>query len=204
MARTDTFSSGSAFDIFRFEGSPAQSYGVTVFGPKVKWAPFESIRRLSVETGFYFPLQQDLERQNSEEPFLALDRYYLWLSSIYFDQPLGDKFQFFSRLSFWYYRSRESFRENSYLETPISVFFSYFPNRRISLYAMAEYWPTHYDDFEQKTDPFNQYFFQGGLGGKYQIIPGLMEGELLLTRFLAGSEGKGAGSTFNLGIRFIH
>ncbi len=204
MSRQDTTDSGSAFDIFKFDGAPQQSYGITAFGPKIKWAPFKNIRRLSVQTGVYFPLQDDLERNNSNEPFLALDRNFLWLSSIFYDQLIGDKFQVFTRVSFWYYNSRESFRSNNFLETPISIFFSYFPTPRWTAYAMAEYWPTHYDDVLDESDPFNQYFFQAGVGGKYQIIPGLLEGELLLTRFLAGSDGKGAGNTFNLGIRIIH
>ena len=52
-------------------------------------------------------------------------------------------------------------------------------------------------------EAFFAYFVQSGLGGKYQLIPGLMELELLYTNFWAGSEGEGAGQTYNLGIRFI-
>jgi hypothetical protein len=203
-SREDTSSSASAIGVFKFDGAPVQSYGVPVFGPKIKWAPFNKIQRLSVQTGVFFPLRKDLENRDSDEPFLALDRRLLWLSSIFFDQPLGPKFQVFTRVSFWYYSSRDSFRKNSYLETPISVFLSYFPTHRITLYIQGEYWPTHYDDINQKGESFSQYFAQAGIGGKYQIIPGLLEGELLYTKFLAGSFGKGAGQTFNLGIRIIH
>ena len=203
-SRQDTFSTGSAFDVFKFEGAPSQTYGVTAFGPKIKWAPFESYQRFSIQSGLFFPLQTDLERMNSNEPFLAIDRNFLWLSHFFLDYSFAQKFQVFSRFSCWYYNTRDSFRENNYLETPLSVFLSYFPTSRITLYAMGEYWPTHYDDREQKADLFNQYFFQAGLGGKYQIIPGLLEGELLYTGFLAGSENKGVGRTFNLGIRIIH
>jgi len=203
-ARQDPTSSSSPIDVFKFDGAPFQSYGIPVFGPKVKWAPFNNIRRLSVQTGVYFPIGKDLENRNSNEPFLAWDRHFLWLSSIFFDQSLGSKFQVFTKVSFWYFQVRESSRQNPFLETPISVFLSYFPSRRVTFYAMGEYWPTHYDDVDQKGDPFNQYFAQAGLGGKYQIIPGLLEGELLYTKFLAGSDHKGAGQTFNIGIRIIH
>ena len=44
---------------------------------------------------------------------------------------------------------------------------------------------------------------QSGAGGKYQIIDGILELELLYTNFWIGSPGSGAGQTFNLGIRLI-
>jgi hypothetical protein len=68
---------------------------------------------------------------------------------------------------------------------------------------MVEYFPTHYNDQGQSFEAFNNYFVQSGLGAKYQLMPQFVELELLYTSFWAGSEGAGAGNTFNLGIRLI-
>ena len=192
---------GSAFEVFQIQESEQRRSGVTGIGPKIKIAPIKSQPYFSWQSIFLIPVAKDLEgiALDSKNPFLFLewDRY-LWMNQFFYDRKLGDKFQIFLQLAFWYSIVRDSSREKNFLETPASVFFSYFPTTRISFYFMTEYWPKHHQE------PFFAYFIQSGLGGKYQIIPGLMELELLYTNFWIGSEGEGAGQTFNLGLRFIH
>jgi len=178
---------------------------VTGIGPKIKIAPFKQLPRLSIQSTLLFPLAGDLEGGSmpGDQAFLEHDRT-LWINQLFYDLPLSDDFQLFFQQAFWYAFVRESFRENNYLQTPLSGFFNYFPNNRLTIYAMTEYWPTHYNTNEQKGEAFYSYFVQSGGGVKYQVIPGLLEGELLYTNFWMGSDFEGAGETFNIGIRIIH
>ncbi len=181
---------------------------ITGFGPKIKIAPFKSVRRLSIQSTVLFSLADDLEGRapDAEKPFLFLefDRTAMWLNQFFFDLPLGTDFQLFFQQAFWYHFVRDSFRENNFLQTQTSVFFNYFPTTRWTAYGMAEYFPTHYNDVEQKTEGFYSYFVQAGLGLKYQLIPNKIELEALYTNFIDGSEGSGAGQTFNLGVRIVN
>ncbi len=173
------------------------------FGPKIKVAPFNSLKRLSIQSTFLFPAAVELEgRTDRSDVFLNNDGH-LWLSQIFYDLPLSEKWQFFFQQAFWYHIVRESFRQNDYLQTQTSFFVSYFPTPRWTFYGMSEYFPTHYNDTLQKGEGFFSYFVQSGLGTKYQLIPNLIELEFLYTNFWNGSEGQGAGETINLGIRVI-
>lgn len=178
---------------------------VVGFGPKIKIAPFSKLKRLSIQSTFLFPLAEDLEGRPSEnEVFLHPDGS-LWLTQVFYDLQLSDQFQLFFQQAFWYNVVDNSFRENNFLQTQTSVFASYFPNQRWTIYGMTEYFPTHYNStFDvQKGEAFYSYFVQSGIGAKYQLIPNLIELEFLYTNFWNGSVGEGAGETINLGIRVI-
>lgn len=178
--------------------------GVTGFGPKIKIAPLKTIPRLSLQSTFLFNLVNEPEG-NSQNFFLETDAN-LWLNQIFFDLPLSKKSQLFFQQAFWYRFVMEgSFAANNFLETQTSVFYSFFPTTRWTVYAMTEYFPRHYnpDDNVEKAEAFFSYFVQSGIGLKYQLIPQLIELEALYTNFWAGSEGQGAGETINLGIRVI-
>lgn len=173
------------------------------FGPKIKIAPFKALKRLSIQSTFLFPLADDLEgRPGKSEAFLHKDGS-LWLNQLFYDLPINDQFQLFFQQAFWYNIVRKSFRDKNYFESQTSIFLSYFPTSRLTFYGMLEYFPTHYNDSLQDKEAFFSYFMQSGLGTKYQAIPNRLELEFLYTNFWNGSEGQGAGQTFNLGIRLI-
>lgn len=188
-------------------GDRVSQTGLSLIGPKIKIAPFKSLKRLSIQSSYLFSATGDQENRSadSERPFFffANDRS-IWLTQFFYDLPVSDKFQLFFQQAFWYSNVRDSFRENNYLQTQSSVFFSYFADSRWTIYGMTEYFPTHYNDAEQKSEAFNNWFVQSGLGLKYQLIPGLIELETLYTNFWLGSIGGGAGQTFNFGIRLIN
>lgn len=175
-------------------------------GPKIKIAPFKKLKRLSIQSTLLFPTADDQEGRapDAESPglFLSHDRT-LWLTQFFYDKPINDQFQLFFQQAFWYSDVRDSFRDNNYWETQTSVFLSYFPNQRWTVYGVTEYFPTHYNDSEQTGEAFFSYFVQSGIGLKYQLIPGFIELESLYTNFWMGSEGNGAGQTFNFGVRII-
>ena len=185
--------------IIPFSDSDNTRFDVTWIGPKVKVSPFKKLAGLSIQSTFFLPVAKDQEgaNENSDHPFLEKDVNFLWLNQLFFDHTFNSKWSMFVQLSGWYFNVRDSFLENNALESPLTGFISWFPTQRITIYAQNEYWAKHYDGFS------SSWFYQSGLGGKYQIIPGTLEGEALYTRFLAGTEGEGAGQTFNLGIRYI-
>ncbi len=182
----------------------ASQTGITGFGPKVKIAPFKEIPRLSIQSTLLFNLVDEPEGSASKY-FLETDAT-LWLNQIFFDLPLNEKSQLFFQQAFWYrFVADGSFAGNNFLQTQTSVFYSYFPTTRWTIYGMTEYFPTHYnpDDAVEKAEAFFSYFIQSGIGLKYQLIPNFIELEALYTNFWNGSEGQGAGETINLGIRVI-
>lgn len=187
-------------------GGRTTQTGISLIGPKIKIAPFKRLERLSIQSAYLFPTINDQENRamGAENPFFFFshDRS-IWLTQFFYDVPINDQFQLFFQQAFWYSGVRDSFRENNYLETQSSIFFSYFATSRWTIYGMTEYFPTHYDDTEQSAAAFNSWFIQSGAGLKYQLIPGLIELEALYTNFWAGSVGSGAGQTFNFGIRLI-
>ncbi|WP_424962058.1 hypothetical protein [Ekhidna sp.] len=182
----------------------SSSSGLTGIGPKIKIAPFKDIPRLSIQSTFLFNTVDDPEGAEGTRYFLEWDAN-LWLNQIYFDLPLNEKSQLFFQQAFWYRMTKDgSSADNNFLETQTSVFYSYFPTKRWTIYGMTEYFPTHYDFGNNRSEAFFAYFLQSGVGLKYQLVPNLIELETLYTNFWNGSEFKGAGETINLGIRVIH
>ena len=182
----------------------SSSTGLTGIGPKIKIAPFKDLPRLSIQSTFLFNTVDDPEGVNGSRYFLEWDAN-LWLNQIYFDLPLNEKSQLFFQQAFWYRMTKDgSSVDNNFLETQTSIFYSYFPTSRWTIYGMTEYFPTHYDFGNDRSEAFFAYFLQSGLGIKYQLVPNLIELEALYTNFWNGSEFKGAGETINLGIRVIH
>lgn len=181
---------------------------ITAIGPKIKIAPFNKLSRLSIQSSLLFPLAEDLEGRNFDNDselsglFLEFDRT-LWLNQVFYDLNLNSKWQLFFQQAFWYNFVRDSFVENNLFQTQTSVFASYFPNSRWTIYGMTEYFPTHYNFNEQTTSISEAFFLNSGIGTKFQLIPNKLELEALYTNFWAGSEGTGAGQTFNFGIRYI-
>jgi len=181
--------------------------GVTLIGPKIKVAPFRSLSRLSIQTGYFFKAGSDFENRSADSDmpffFFANDRS-LWLTQFFYDKPLNSEWQLFFQQAFWYNVVDDSFNENNFLQTQSSVFVNYFPNSRWTFYGMTEFFPTHYSTNNQEFAAFETFFVQSGLGTKYQLIPNKIELELLYTNFWLGSDQEGAGETFNLGIRIVN
>ena len=204
--RIENSADKTALGVLKFEDTPFSRTAITGAGPKIKVAPVKKWEGFSVQSTFLFPLANDLEGRSpdSEKPFLFLENdRYLWLTQFFWDKQINPDFTLFLQFAPWVSFVRRSYRDNNVLETPTSAFGSYFPTKRLTIYAMTEYWPTHYDSGNQQFSPFHSFFVQSGLGGKYQLVPGFIELEVLYTNFWAGSTGGGAGQTYNLGVRAL-
>lgn len=148
---------------------------------------------MALEFTGLLPIASDLDGSKSGQIFVQHDRVLL-INKINYDHQFLGKTRLFLQLSVWSSLNREFESNRNFTSTPLSVFYSIYPNDKWTFYGMVELWPTWGGDFS--------YFFQPGFGVKYQLIRGLLEMESLITHFLAG-QNEGAGSSFNLGLRII-
>ena len=180
-----------AASIFKYEQNDNNRTTISTIGPKIKWNPIKSIPKFSMQSTFWIPVAQELQGT----PWLDWQRYTSW-TQFFYDKTFGTKYQVFTELAAWVripeLGSGEGLNQTS-LETPISVFFSYFPTPKSTIYAQLQYWPV--------MSSLPNYFAQGGIGGKYQLFKQLQI-EASYTNFFAGIN-QGAGATFNFGLRFI-
>lgn len=142
-------------------------FGFASFGPKFKINPIKKWKNLTWQQTLYIPIQK------------SVDGNFISFTQIFYDKPIGSKSQLFIEASAWTLIA-PNFRNSFFFK----VFYSYFPTRRWTVYAMA-------------TIPN-----EAGIGSKYFITPNL-EIELLYTRY--NTLGFGTRdiqpSTFNLGLR---
>ncbi|PCJ83864.1 MAG: hypothetical protein COA57_10265 [Flavobacteriales bacterium] len=183
----------SAFKLLKFESDSNSRTAISYFGPKVRFTPVKKLQRFSVQSTWLFPYEQDQEGTKAK-PYLSEDRH-IWITEFFYDKPLTEKIQLFSRLSTWVYFDKK-FERQTYISSPASMFLSWFPNKIFTIYGMVEFWPTYGNNL------FSSYFLQSGVGGKYQVIKGVLELEILYTDFLVGKN-SGNGKTFNLGVRML-
>jgi len=132
-------------------------------------------------------------------PFLSRDSY-ISITQIFYDYSISNKFQLFFQLAPWIYIAKEkplTGISRVSVSSPTSIFFSYFPTKRLTFYVQQEFWPNY------GSTGINSWFRQEGFGMKVQIIKGKLEAETSFTRFSMGANA-GAGQTFNFGLRLIH
>jgi hypothetical protein len=193
--RIDNINS-SPLSALLFQNNTNARTALSGIGPKVKFQPFKHLSRLSIQSTFLIPTAKDQEGLSNGRPFLSQDSY-ISITQVFYDQPIGKKIQLFFSLSPWVYIKKKSVANRTSLSSPLDIFVSYFPTDRFTLYAQQGYWPNYGEN------GIASWFSQQGLGTKYQIIKGKLEIESSYTKFTMGRN-QGAGSTYNLGLRFIH
>lgn len=171
---------------------------IAYLAPKIKIAPFSGIERFSITSTLLIPLAKDMQGGGDpNEPFLAYDNT-IWVNQLFYDQSFGQKWQVFFELSGWMYFKKPKVEESSnFFRMPAKAIVSYFPSNKVTLYALTELMT----QFGQQ-DFVDSYYVQMGPGLKYQVVPGKVELEGLYTKFIAGKS-QGAGSTYNIGLRFV-
>lgn len=183
----------SRFDVFNLEQTSSTRQGLTGVGPKIRYAPFVALPNLSIQSTYWFAVGEDLAG-NAERPFIDFNGD-TWFTQIFNDFSLGDNFSFFTELDILLedIGKKEDGRINRF-STPVQLIFSYFPNSKTTIYSLGSFSPYWQDEFD--------YFYQAGVGAKYQITPKL-EVELLYTQFRNQFilDTNGSASTMNFGLR---
>ncbi len=184
----------SPFEIFNFNNSADSRTVLSHIGPKIKILPFTGtfLKEVSLQSTLLFPVASNLEG-NGSSPFVEFDSY-VFLNQFFYDKRIGDDFSLFVEFDTWF-RINKEFNGSNYYDFPLKVFFSYYPTGKLTVYGMHEISTRFYSGG-------NAYYFHIGGGLKYQLFD-FLELEGLVTKFYLGKN-SGAGSTFNLGFRFIN
>ena len=101
------------------------------------------------------------------------------------------------------FRFKRASTQTSSLSTPTSLFVSYFPTGKSTVYSMIQHSPTFQlgDSDTRSTGDQQQNYTQYGFGAKYQVT-NKFNLELLWTDFFRSTNG-GLGVTYNLGLRYV-
>lgn len=178
-----------ALDVFGSLEGPTGRTGITGIGPRIRWAPIPEWSGFSLQSTFTFAVGDNLEG-TADQPFIDWNNNIFW-TQFFYDKSIGTRFSFFAELDvIW-----EDIGDADRVTFPATVIFSYFPDKKVTLYTLAGYAPTLTPDFD--------YFHQLGLGTKYQVTR-RFEIELLYTRFQTKfvKSLNGNAGTYNLGLRF--
>ncbi|HMN89962.1 MAG TPA: DUF547 domain-containing protein [Saprospiraceae bacterium] len=184
----------SPLDVFRFEQTATSRFGVATIGPKVRFAPSAQLPNFSIQSAFWIPLRNDWEG-TGERPYLDWNNP-TWWTQFFNDFSIGENFALFAEIdALWEDLGNGEQGALNRFSTPVTLIGSYFPTPKATVYVLTNYSPY--------WSPQLSYFWQAGVGTKYQLTP-KFEVEALYSyftnEFLASTNGRA--STFNVGIRF--
>ena len=211
QVRSNTLGGQGALDVFSFEdNSNDRRSGLTTIAPSIRVQPFRSIANFSFTSSFYIPLFKDKADTVQDTIFSYLDqRSYAWETKFFYDKTFGgDKWQLFTELDFRFNfgekpedasqdeNSSERFANNS-LFLPASVFLSYFPSSKSTIFVNAQqaFLVDLGNDFAQNSTTF-------GFGTKYQLTD-ILNIEAYFGKIVRGNNFQGLGQTFSLGLRVL-
>lgn len=186
--------SSSPLELFQFENGTNGRTALSYIGPKIKLAPFKKLSGFSIQTTLFIPVANDQQGSMNNRPWLSHDGYQWWVQMFY-DQKITTDLRAFFEVDAFTSIDRKFDANNTSLLTPAKAFLSYFATGQLTFYGMGEFGPNWGEG------GISSYYTQAGLGGKYQIVPGV-EIEALYTNFPLGKN-SGAGNTFNIGLRIL-
>lgn len=188
-------STSSLLALFKFERSNQSRTALSYIGPKIKISPTKKLKNLSVQSSFFIPVAKDQQGAEDGSGLWLSHDGFQWWTQMYYDQKISDDFRAFFEVDAFIGIDRKFKKGNNNVLTPVKGFLSYFPTNKITLYGLTEFGPSW------GGGKITGYYTQLGVGGKYQIIKNL-EFELLYSKFPTGKN-TGAGSTYNVGLRFL-
>ncbi|MDX2362243.1 MAG: DUF547 domain-containing protein [Crocinitomicaceae bacterium] len=206
--RSSDPSYGGIKQAFAYKNNDSTRVGVTSVGLRLKFQPFKSVTNFSLQSTLYAPTIKHPEGYSGPDEqnlsWADWNRITWWNQFFYSKTFASGKMQLFTELDFLFrFKIHES--QIGALDIPVSVFLSYFPSKKITIYAMTQHVQRFANNYS--SDPVITDWVSGadytvsGLGFKYQILPNLNV-ELLYTKFWRSRNG-GLGETFNLGIKYL-
>lgn len=196
-------------EAFRYTNSPTSRFGLTAVGLRVKLQPFKNVKNFSIQSTLQMPTIRDPEGKyvGANDPgnlFWAEWDRIVWWNQFFFDKTWG-KIQLFAEVDLLF-RFKRYANQIGMLDLPMNLFLSYFPTKKITIYAMTQHVPRFTNNINPQDPGITDFvipanYTASGLGFKYQVINGLNL-ELLYTNFWRGKN-SGLGSTYNLGIKYV-
>ncbi|WP_209402262.1 hypothetical protein [Pseudozobellia sp. WGM2] len=212
QVRANTYNGAKALSALSFENNSTDARsGLTTLAPSIRVQPFASMGNFSFTSSLFFPVFEDVPNA----PYLD-KRSIFWETKFFFDRTFGNNnWQLFTEadLGFNFGEKRadadpnsenigERFANNSVV-VPLSVFLSYFPSAKSTVFINAQQsFFIGYDNPDANGNNFSQNYTALGLGGKYQLTNELNI-ELSYNNFVRGSSFQGLGQTFSLGLRAL-
>ena len=202
--RSNTYGGAGTFDVFKFEDNANARTGLTTIAPSIRVQPFANVPNFSFTSSIYLPVFKD----NANAPYLD-KRSVFWETKFFYDKTFGsDKWQVFTEADLGFNFGEkgvdadansnvsERFANNS-LFVPLSVFLSYFPSSKTTVFANTKqgFLIDLGNDFEQNSTSL-------GFGGKYQLT-NVLNLEASFDKFIRGNNFQGLGQTFSLGLRAL-
>ena len=202
--KSNTIGGKSWFSPLEFKDQSGESrIGISSIAPSISFQPFASVGNLSIRSSLIIPLVSH-EKENG----VYLDKKsYIWENKIFYDYTFpSSNFQIFTSLD-TQLNLGESYSENSEatsvggfannsLGLPASVFLSYFPNAKSTVFVQTQQY-----FLIDLGNNFSQEYTQLGIGAKYQITSKINI-ETSYTNFVRGTD-TGLGETINFGLRFL-
>ncbi len=179
----------SPFDVLGFGNDTLSQTALTVLGPRVKFAPLQSVPTLSLQGTLLIPVASDMEGRESGRPFLEYDDPQIWLQAFY-DYPIDENYLLFLEGGILFRPDNTAGDTHEWI-FPLKGILNFYPTGRWTVYGLADFSPSS----------LGAYYFQGGIGVKFQVVAGF-EIETLLTGFPIGRN-RGGGKTYNFGLRWI-
>ncbi|WP_010520676.1 hypothetical protein [Aquimarina agarivorans] len=214
QVRSNALNGQSALDVFSFEdnGNDRRS-GLSTIAPSIRVQPFRNIGNFSFTSSFFIPVFEDkADTVPTDDVFSFLDqRSFAWDTKFFYDRTFGaNKWQLFTELDFKFNfgessadaatdpdkNQSERFANNS-LFLPASIFLSYFPTSKSTVFINAQQ-----SFLIDLGNEFAQNGTQLGIGAKYQVTRVInLEGSY--GRFVRGENFQGLGNTFSVGLRAL-
>jgi len=183
--RANTYAGQGALSVFNFENNGVDSRsGITTVAPSIRVQPFANVSNFSFTSSVYLPIFED----KANAAYLD-KRSVFWETKFFYDKTFGGgNWQVFTEADFGFNfgESRkeaqasgenvnvgERFANNSFF-VPVSVFLSYFPSSKSTLFVNTQQaFLIGYDNPDSGDNNFSQNYTQLGLGGKYQLTEAL-------------------------------
>lgn len=195
---------------FAYKNNDSSRVGITNVGLRLKFQPFKTVKNFTLQSTLSFPTIKHPEgsdgtNNNGQALFWADWSRTTWWNQFFYTKSIGNKFQLFAELDLLF-RFRLNKNQIGMMDIPASVFFSYFPHKKVTIYAMTQHVHRFTNDIDGNLAKGNDWvvpmnYTASGLGLKFLPIPNLTL-EFLYTNFWRGRN-SGLGSTFNFGIKFI-
>lgn len=182
----------SPFKVLSFQSGPNSRSALSAIGPRLKFQPFKELRGFTVQTSLLIPVGSDMEANSRNQPYLATENLQWW-TQFYYTLPIRMRWLLFAQVDAFASLNtggKEQTQASSFA-LPVSVYMSYFPTQRLTIYVFNQVWPT-----------VSTIWYQAGFGAKYRLTEGF-ELECSYGRFLAGIDAAGQANAFNFGLRLV-
>ncbi len=189
---------GSALNVLFSDNGDFNRLILGSIGPRIRVIPLQAIPNFSIQSTVLFPIAP-----NQETPsFTGHDRY-TWNTQFFYDLKINETWRIFAETGILYRIKRYESQIN-FFNVPTSLFLSYFPSSRATLFVFGQYSPAFREVSNEVDQVFglSNWYTQIGVGVKYQLLPQLglefSYGNFVLSR------NDGAGEVINFALRYIH